>query len=239
MNKQDKSIRMLELLSENPMRYKQLKKAMKVSDPTLAKYLKDLEKQEYIVLNRSTKEYGISQQGKSYLNQLSAMQKVESMSATSISPSNFAKIWERLARVEGKMVMHEALHSTIAFLTKEEKEALKKGKFEIPTGDFIPATVFFWFDKENRDLLEKMDNFIPVVNNLIEMMRIAVATVREGEKPNEEGLRNNVKELKWLKASYGFECAVLIHFNARNRTMLKFLEEQIRRGEQRLKSVSK
>jgi|GEM_PF-6167123 len=239
MNKQDKSIRMLETLSENPMRYKQLKRAMKVSDPTLAKYLKGLEKQEYIVLNRSTKEYEISEQGRSYLNQLSAMHKVESMSATSISPSNFAKIWERLARVEGKIVMHEAFHSTIAFLTKEEKEALKKGKFEIPTGDFIPATVFLWFDKENRDLLEKMDNFIPAVNGLIEIMRIAVATIREGEKPDEEGLRNNVRELKWLKASYGFECAVLVHFNARNRTMLTFLEEQIRRGEERLKSMPK
>ncbi len=206
------------------------------SEATIFRYLKRLEEEGKVTHDHSNRTYRIVTAGTNDLAKNMVTDAISKMPVTSISAKKFEKIWEKFSRSEGKSLMHETLHSTVAFLTKEEKKALKKGKFAIPTSEFIPATAFFWLDKKNQHLLQNIDQLIPMISDLIAGMRIYVANAREGRKPTDEGLASNIKELKWLKASYDFECILLLHFDARNRKMLNFLEEQIRRGEKKLES---
>lgn len=229
-------LKILEKLSEGPKKFNELRKATGSSEATIFRHLKRLEKEERITYDHSDRTYRIVTAGTNDLAKNMVTDAISKMPVASISTKKFEKIWEKFSRSEGKSLMHETLHSTVAFLTDEEKEGLKKGKFVIPTGDFIPATAFFWLDKKNQHLLQNADQFVPIINDLIAGMRISVATAREGRKPTDEGLASNIKELKWLKASYDFEGVLLVHFDARNRKMLNFLEEQIRRGEERLES---
>jgi DNA-binding PadR family transcriptional regulator len=236
MVKQNKRARILELLKEEPMKFTQIKKKVKISDQGLASNLKKLEKDGSIVYDHMHKLYSIKDEGKMYLIKSSVFDKMEKMPIASISNEKFVKMWEKFSRTEGVSMMHETLHSTIAFPTEEEKQAVREGKYIIPTGELIPATVFFWMDRKNQDMLQNTEQFFPAIDHLIAGMRILVATAREGKKPTDDDLTSNVKELKWLKASYDFECILLIHFDARNKKMLNFLNEHIGRGEKRLRS---
>ena len=145
----------LEALRTGEMRFSDLGKELEMSEPTLTKYLKELQKAKLVEREIDSRKYKLTLEGVSHLRKNDLAERIEAMpgvESKEILIEEFKEIWEDLRSAAKVFELLGVPPSLFPALTTLKGRPVTK--YQLQT---VPSiSVFLFTDAENKEFISKV-----------------------------------------------------------------------------------